>query len=334
MRKVILILFSIFTLFLTSCSFGAGITGAGVVNITHNDEINKKILDSVKSLDDQVLDDLKNNNLDKIRDISSEGLKKLEESNKGEFDNIPKSIKDKSFEYQDRYYCEASKVGKTNFEINTKDSLYSIDLEVASKEMFISLIKSNSKSDDYILVLVYIKEQEQWKLNALNWGSYSFDGMNAVDLYEKAKSLDSKGYKIPAAIYLKLSDSVLTPIQYLHYKREKEVTDYINQMTQYFKSRNQYPEELKNYSNIKIYGLDAKYIDGSGIVPFIKYTTNTDLDNKDAIEKEANNINGDVTNLYQGMKENFNNIVYEAYSEPPIDPKKTYNCYRTPVKLN
>ena len=334
MKKAIVILFLIFILLLTSCSYGSGITGASVVNITHNDEINKKTLDSVKSLDDQVLDDLKNNNLDKICDISSEGLKKLEDSNKDEFDNIPKSIKDKSFEYQDRYYCETSKIGKTNFEINTKDSLYSIDLEVASKEMFISLIKSNSKSDDYILVLVYIKEQEQWKLNALNWGSYSFDGMNAIDLYEKAKSLDSQGYKIPAATYLKLSDSVLTPIPFVHYKREREIEDYMTKTSDNFKKSNQFPEELENYRNIKIYDFDVKYVDGSGIVPFIKYTTNTDLDNKDAIEKEANNINGDVTNLYQGMKENFNNIVYEAYSEPPIDPKKTYNCYRTEVKQN
>lgn len=63
MRKVPLTLFLILTIFLTSCSFGGGITGAGVINITHNNDINKKILDSVKDLDDQVVDDIKNNSL-------------------------------------------------------------------------------------------------------------------------------------------------------------------------------------------------------------------------------------------------------------------------------
>lgn len=332
MKKALLILFTIFTLILSSCSNVVGLTGASVENITHDKDINKKILDSIKTLDDQVLDDIKNNNQDKILEISSDEFKKNSANSKDLFDNISKLVKDKSFEYQDRYYCESSKIGKVNFPINTKDNLFTINLEAISKEMFISLIKSNSKTDDYILALIYVKEQDQWKLQTLHCGSYSFEGMNAVDLYEKAKSIDSQGYKVPAAIYLNLSKTILSPAPFIRYKKENEINDYNKQLFDYFKNNNHFPEELKNFNNIKIYGFDVKYVNGSGIVPFIKYVTNTELSNKEAIQKEANDINSDVIGQYSGMKENFNNFIYEAYSESPVDPNKTYKDYRTLVK--
>lgn len=332
MKKSLLILFMIFTLFLTSCSNGAGLEGVGKVNIIHDNDINKKILETIKTLDDQVLEDIKNNNTDKILEISSDEFKKNSTNSKELFDNISKVIKDKSFEYQDRYYCENAKIGKLVFSINTTDNLFTIDLEAVSKEMFLSLIKSNSKTDDYMLALLYVKEQDQWKLQTLHYGSYSFDGMNAVDLYEKAKSIDSQGYKVPAAIYLDLSKSILSPAPFIHYKKENEINDYNKQLSEYFKNNNHFPEELKNFNNVKIYGFYAKYIDGSGIIPVIKYVTNTQLNNKEAIEKEANDINSNVTDQYSGMKENFNTFVYEAYSGLPEDPKKTYDCYRTAVK--
>ena len=197
--------------------------------------------------------------------------------------------------------------------------------------MFVSLIKTNSKSDDYMLALVYIKEQDQWKLQTLHCGSYSFDEMNAVDLYEKAKSTDSQGYKVPAAIYLKLSKIVLNPAPFIQYKKENEINDYAKQLSEYFKKNNNFPEELKNSNNIEIYGFDVKYVNGTGIAPFIKYVTNTELSNKETIEKEANDINSNVTTQYPGMKENFDTFMYEAYSEPPIDENKTYADYRTAV---
>ena len=60
--------------------------------------------------------------------------------------------------------------------------------------------KSNSNKHDYLLATVYVKEQSEWKLNRFALKDYSYDGMNAIDLYEKAKSLDAQGYKIPAIL--------------------------------------------------------------------------------------------------------------------------------------
>ena len=334
MKKVLLSLFLIFTLFITSCSTGGGVTGVGAVTITKNNYINKEILDSGKSLDDQVLDDIKNNNLDKILEISSEEFKQKSSTNKEWFENIQKYIKDKPFDNPDRYYCEINKVGKYNFAIkDLKDDLFSINLDAIGKEMFISLFKTKSQKDDFIVLLIYIKEQGKWKLNTLSGIEYSYDdGMNAIDLYEKAKSLEAQGYKVPAALYLYLSKSLLSPVTYIHYNKEREITDYNKKFFESFNNDNHFPQELKNANNIKIYGFDIKSFDDGGIVPVIKYITNVKLSDKEAIEKEANDINSAFTSQYPGMKENFKLFMYEAYSEPPVDSKKDYNCYRTGVE--
>jgi len=102
--------------------------------------------------------------------------------------------------------------------------------------------------------------------------------MNAINLCEKAKLLDSHGYKIPAVIYWNLSQSILSPALFLQYKRENKVNDYIKQISEDLENNNNnFSEKLKNFDNTKIYGFDVKYVDGSGIVPYIKYIINTDF---------------------------------------------------------
>ena len=202
MRKFILSILFIFALFLTSCSLGSSLTtGVGFVRINQNDGIDKEVLNTVKNLDDQVLDGIKDNNSGKILEIATEHFNQNSANNKKVLGDISKDVKEKSFDYQGRYYCKINAIGKYNFSIETsKSDPFYINLDAIGKEMFVSLIKSNSKSDDYILALIYIKDKGKWKLNTLNCGAYSYDGMNAIDLYEKAKSLDSQGYKVPAAI--------------------------------------------------------------------------------------------------------------------------------------
>jgi len=336
MKKILLSLFLIFTLFITSCSTGGGVTGVGAVTITQNNGINKEILDSGKSLDDQVLDDLKNNNLDKILEISSEEFKQKSSTNKEWFEELQKYTKDKPFDNPDRYYCEINKVGKYNFAIkDLKDDLFSINLDAIGNEMFISLFKTKSQKDDFIVLLIYIKEQGKWKLNTLSGVQYSYDGMNAIDLYEKAKSLEAQGYAVPANIYMGLCSKILRPAPFIQYKKESEINDYGKKLNQSITDKYAFPEKLKNTNNVELYGFRVEYTKNDGIIPVVRYVTSIGLDSSDKKEKlgkEANDMNKEVTDKYPGLKANFKYVLYEAYSEPPIDPKKTYPDYRTGVE--
>jgi len=329
MKKVLIGLLFIITLFSTSCTFGGG-----SVTTFRNNDIEKETIDTIKVLDDKVLESIKDNDVDKVLDISSKSIKNDSAKLKELLKNINESAKDRSFDYKDRYYCKVNKVGKYNFTIGTlEDDPFYIKVDALSTDVFVSLIKSNSKINDYMLSLIYIKEQGEWKLNTFYFGDYSYQGMNASELYKEAKSLNSKGYTVPAGLYLSLSSRLLRPAPFLQYKEESEIVSYGKNLQDSIKKNYGFPKKLESASEIEIYGLDVQCVK-EGLLPVIKYTTNTELINENAVKKEANVIDKEVINLYPGMKETFKFFLYEAYSEPPVDPKIKYNCYRTVVNHN
>ncbi|AGF57197.1 hypothetical protein B0P06_004512 [Clostridium saccharoperbutylacetonicum] len=331
MKKVLLCLFIILTMFITSCSFSP--KGAGVESVEHNDGINKQILDSVKILDDKVLDGIRNNDLDKILEISGEEFK----SNSSNFKNIlvktEEALKGQSLEYKDRYYCKVNKIGKYNAIItDSNDDSFNITVEAVNKDIFVSMIKTTSNKDDFLLTLIYIKENNEWKLYSVSAGNYSYGGMSAINLYEKAKSLEAQGYKVAANIYMGLCGKILRPVPFIQYKKETEMIDYGKKLQQSISNEYAFPDKLKNNNNIQLYGFRVEYTRNDGIIPVIRYVTSTGLDKKEELKKEANDMDKEVTDKYKGLKENFKYVLYEAYSEPPIDPKKTYNDFRTGVE--
>ena len=89
---------------------------------------------------------------------------------------------------------------------------------------------------------------------------------------------------------------------------------------------------LINTNNVETWGFRVEYTKDDGIIPVVRYVTSIGLDKKEELENEANHMDKEVTDKYQGLKENFKYVLYEAYSEPPIDPKKTYHDYRTGVE--
>jgi len=327
MRKILLSLLMIFTVCISGCS-----VGAGSVVTYHNNDINNETSEAVKILDDKVLESLKKNEEDKILEISSEVFKKDSGKLKEMLGSINEVVKDKTFDYKDRYYCKISKVGKYNFTIGSpKEDPFYINLAAVSKEIYVSLIKSSSDICDYMLSLVYIKEKGEWKLYEMSFGDYSYGGMAPIDLYNKAISLDKNGYKVPAALYSVLSNRTLHPAPFLQYKKEKEITDYSKKLLKKLNDAYVFPKKLENTKNIKIQGFDVRYVK-EGVIPVVKYITDTGLSNQEDLIKEANAMNNEVTGLYTGMKESFKYVLYEAYSEPPVDPKITYKCYRTIVE--
>lgn len=326
MRKVLfsISLFIVFTVAITSC-------GVHQEEWYHNDKISKEILDSVKIVDDKVLDSIKNNQEDKLLELGSEAFRNAPENPNVPFSDMSKQIKDKSFDYRDRYYFISKEIGDSNFTVNISNDEY-ITLEATNTDIFVSLRKSNSNKHDYLLATVYVKEQGEWKLDRYALKDYSYDEMNALGLYEKAKSLDSQGYKMPAINYGILSVITLHPASFLHYKKESEITDFVKKLAADVKNEYTFPQKLKSHNNLEIYSFTTRN-DIEGVIPIVRYVTDIELSNTEAIDKEVNDINDEVISLYPGMKENFKQLIYEAYSEEPVDSKKTYNYYRTTVEL-
>jgi hypothetical protein len=318
----------LFSLILTACSLGAGTT-----TTLHNDEINKKTRSLIEGLDTKVIDSIKNNNVKTISEISSEAFKSELNSSDTFTQTGDNQFKNKSFEYRDQYLCKFNKVGDYNFTIATlKNDPFSINLKAESNEMFISLLKSNSGVYDYLVANIYIKENNEWKLRTVSTSDYSFNKMSPLDFYENAKSLKNEGYTIPACLYMNISNKMLRPAPFIQYKKEKEIKEFTKKLLDDVNSKYTFPIKVKEVdSNIEVCGLDV-ICTVEGIVPVIKYTTEINLNDGDALKTEANKISSEVLKMYPGMKETFKIFLFEAYSEIPSDPQKTYNNFRTIIE--
>lgn len=326
MKKVMLVSIIVLAVIMSSCSFGGG-----AVVTSRNDEIDQAVLDAITAIDDQVIENIKNNDADAIFEMSSEDLKKESSNIANVIGEIHEIAKDQSFAYQGRYYSKVKKLGDYSFTVNTLDNdPFFIHMNAVAPEIFVSLLKTNSDINDCLLSLIYVKQESDWKLWTLFIGEYSYHGMTAADLYEKAKTTAAQG-TAPAALYLVLSNRTMHPSPFLQFKIEDEITEYSKEIIDSLNQESAFPIELKNASNAEIYGLDIRVVQ-EGFVPVIKYNPGIDISKEDEVDKTARDIHPEVTGLFSGLKENFHFFLYEAYSEPPADPNKEYQCFRTIVE--
>lgn len=328
MRKVLFALLVMCLLLMAACS-----TGAGTFITYHNNEIDKEILNDIETLDNEVINCIKNNNSDGLVEIFSEDLKKEAGDVEKLISKVIEPFKEKAFSHVDRYYSQVKKLGNYDFTIATfeDDPFYINITDAKSNDVFVSLIRSDSKVNDCLLSLIYIKEKNVWKLRNLSIGDYSVNNMTAIDFYEDAVSLESKGQKIPATLYMITANKLLRPAPFLQYKKENDIADYQKKLFENVSKEYVFPQKLSEHSGVEIYGFDIRILN-EGAIPVIKYLTQIDENDGAGTEKEAREINKEVSNLYPGLNENFKILLYEAYYEPPIDSQKTYKCYRTVVE--
>jgi hypothetical protein len=84
-----------------------------------------------------------------------------------------------------------------------------------------------------------------------------------------------------------------------------------------------------------IYGLDATTVDDlpRQVIPTFQYVSKYKRTQPDLITEEANRMAPLMEKYFEGANDLGANLLFEAYEEPPIDPKKQYKMYRTVVEI-
>jgi hypothetical protein len=181
---------------------------------------------------------------------------------------------------------------------------------------------------------VFKKEENEWKLYTIYFNDYSYYGMNAIDIYNKAKELAEKESIIPAALIMSRCNNILRPAPFLQYNIQMEIMNFYNDLMSKVQKEYTFPKEIKTSTgSIELFGINIE-MTTEDFMPDIKYVTKLDIskDNEANIKKEANEIHDDVMGMFSGLEENFDVFLYRAYSEPPIDPQKKYSGYGTVIE--
>jgi hypothetical protein len=84
-----------------------------------------------------------------------------------------------------------------------------------------------------------------------------------------------------------------------------------------------------------IYGLDATTVNDlpGQIIPTFQYVSKYKHSKADLVIEEANQMAPLMEKYFEGVNDLGVNLLFVAYEEPPIDPKKKYKTYRTVVEI-
>jgi hypothetical protein len=179
-----------------------------------------------------------------------------------------------------------------------------------------------------MLMLAYIKQNGEWKLDSFNYANYQFHGLTAPDMFKKAKALEEQGELLPALLYTIQYDRLLRPAPNVQYKIEKDMLSFENDIQSEIKDAVFFPD---NIDGSQYYGVDIISTQ-QGLTPEIKYVTSLNKDDIEKIEQEAKKIHEEMVKSNPGYEKEFDYFLYQAFFEPPADSDKTYEYYRTMIE--
>jgi len=318
MKRILRITFIINSIFwLSSCHVG-----------TYGTWVNTNIDPSVKAeidgLNKKLFADILAKDISAVKQLSSPGL--VEKVGK-RLDTIVNSGKDMlnatSYEILDEYYTKSSTSGISNHLISSRGDHndYKIDYQAINKEMYVSLLIAKNASLDHLILAVYGKYDDGWKLNILHFGEYRIFNKTAPDYYNLAKNEYDKGNLINAMDKISMSYTLARPLSdFFQYNIEGDMKETYSKIIKECNDKYHLPQAINQISTRpQIFSIAPQYIsngDIQGIFPIIRYQSKINLDDTVALKAENKSIQNIAGALFKGIDNN-HVIFYQAFNQIP-----------------
>ncbi len=320
-QRTLLILLTVFTI--QSCKLGTSGTWK-------NDNIDKDTKEQIKALNDKLFKAITTNNVNDVKSLMSDKLIEKGVSDLDKLINqISNSFKADSYRILDEYNVHNSTTGIGNTLPSgiSGDYDYVIHYQALNKEMYVSLLLPNGLDNDMLIMAIYGKYDNDWKINILQFGQYSLFSKLAPDYYKLAKVSYDKSYLIDAVNYIGLAKLCLRPANdFLQYQKEKEINEFYDKIMKEVNSKYQFPLTLDNIaSKPKVFRIFPEMIN-EGFFPMVYYLTDINLKDTTALKLENEKIKKEVGQLFTGIDQDKKFVFYWAFNEVP-DGKKLVEHY-------
>ncbi|MHC4595991.1 MAG: hypothetical protein ACYS19_13760 [Planctomycetota bacterium] len=303
-----------------------------------NGEINKEIRDELHALNDSIIESIRNNEpsvmynlfVDEIRKKGIENINNL-------YSQISLAIEGKTFKQFNEYYAVSHNWWPVQYVVlsgNAVNSEFYMHVQTASNNVYISLLKSEDGFQDLLFGFVYVKLNRKWRLHIAHLGTFKLGDKNALGWYQEAVKWSREGYDIPAMIRLAIMNKLIKPAPFIQFAKEKEMLALLKETQTKISQRYKFPIQLSSVKNApEIYYIEPQFAQ-MDLLPKIKYVTNIPLDKVAELQEEVDSITVELESIFSGITQEVSHIVYEAFSEPPTDRKKVYQCYRLTSEVN
>ncbi len=279
----------------------------------------------IKALNDKLFNGLTNNNLVTVQSLMSSGLL-------NKFGNDPNKMTDliskkdiDNYSILDEYNIQASDTA-INIILpsgNSEDNDYVFTFKSPNKDSYVSLLLLNSFGNQFLLVAAYGKYQNDWKLNILKFGQYSFFGKTAFDYFQMAQESIKKSYLIDAVNNISLSSVLLQPAgPYLQFVKEKQIKELGDSLSQEVNAKYQFPITLSNIdTKPQVFRIFPQVIK-EGFFPMVYYHTDINLKDTTTLKLENLKIRKEVDSIFPGINKDKRFVFYWGFNEMPDGQKE------------
>ena len=188
-----------------------------------------------------------------------------------------------------------------------------------------------------LYTIIWGEYENGWKIHNFDIASFGWGGKRGPDWLEEVTNVRGKSGDIAAYLTIKAVSGLFRPSQVFAWKdldsQVKILYEEISNSIAPMFSKPMVVQELD--SKPTIYGLDARTVtDSPGrVIPAIQYVSKYKSSQVDLVKEEANQMAPHMEKYFQGVNDLAEHLVFMAYEEPPIDPKKQYKTYTTVVEI-
>lgn len=291
-----------------------------------NDQIDESVRNTIKGLNDQLIKDLVNNDIEGLKAIMSADLQAQVAADLAKMSTSLKDVfKSEKYETIDAYYTVGLKNAPT-LEHHSKDrenNNYSFKYKARSKDMYVSLLLPESLDNEIMVTAVYGKYGDEWKLNILRFGQYSYFKKLAPTYLKLSEESYKQGNLIDAVNHIILGKQCMEPASELFtYEKEAEINAMHEKVMNDINAKYTFPITVdKVPSKPQIFRL-LPHITEEGYYPIIYYLSKYSLDDSLSLKVEYEGMRKEMGKMFKGIDTDTKYVYYWAFNEIPDDKKQ------------
>lgn len=303
-----------------------------------NEDIDPALRRTLSKIENKLFASLREKDEEGFTSLLSKNLLGLEDFDSAQFlDQIQPYVREYEFKKLYEYYTTAKGMKSGNRVTLTidppgqKNRFIIKNINIEGNECYNLFYTSVNEEGFQLLFYAGLsKFENQWKINLIHIGDYSFEGATAQDYYEKAVALKDEGKTLPAAVYALIMNKLQYPGSLLQYENDKKYNDFFNDIIKDVNEKMAFPIEL---NAIEFYNMNILLTREHGYIPLITYVTDTPLE-KEALKDELDTHRDEIELHLGDLGAYFDRIIMQGVNERPDDVQKQYDMYRTTFYLN
>ncbi len=226
------------------------------------------------------------------------------------------------YEYRifDEYQCSNFATDQ-EIVITAEDYAYTFTFVNEAQESYVSLLKLNHDDYDYLIALIYGKQDGKWKISEIKVTQIGRYGKTAQDLYELAKEKEKEGYLFDACNYIDMADQYIEYTDgFIKFKDAENISTYKTQLHTKQRKKYTFPLVLENINTKPSIESISVVEDRGKLLTKVTYLTYIPIYDSEAREIEFEEVKKAAQKEFKDIDLNSDEVIYRVYSAPGTEP--------------